>query len=238
MRTWYVMMGRVLVLMGLLLGGVVPSGWAQSDAADGAASGGGFFAVGAHGTALDGLNTRLRAEGYPAVATTLVAVGGGGYGVVADRFLIGGEGYGLAGPSRTTGGRTISAGGGYGVFTVGYQFRPAPRWRLHPLLGLGGGGVQLEIGSTGAETFDDVLQDPDRSATLTSGQLLVSVGFGAEYRFLGAPGKGGLQVGLRAGYLWAPSQAEWTLGDETVAGGPDATLGGPFARIHVGGWGD
>lgn len=232
--------GRVLVLMGLLLGGMGTSGWAQSDEAaepSFSTGGGGFFAVGVHETALDDLSARLQAEGYPSVATTLVAVGGGGYSVVADRFLIGGEGYGLIGPARTAGGRTITAGGGYGVFTVGYQFRPSPRWRLHPLVGLGGGAVQLEIGSTGAEDFDDVLQNPNRSATLTRGQFLVSLGAGAEYRFLGDRETGGLQVGMRVGYLWAPSRAEWELGDESLRGGPDATLGGPFVRIHFGGWG-
>lgn len=233
---------RVVILIGLLLAGTAVPGGAQSEGKkEGDASvvetGAGFFAVGGHEAALDNVNTRLRAAGYPAVSTTLVAVGGGGYGVVADRFLVGGEGYGLVGPSRTAGGRTITAGGGYGVFTFGYQFRPTPRWRLHPLLGVGGGGVQLKIGSAGAADFDDVLRDPDRSATVTRGSLLVSLGAGAEYRFLGAPNNGGLQVGLRAGYVWAPSGAEWELDGESLAGGPDATLSGPYVRIHVGGWG-
>jgi hypothetical protein len=68
--------------------------------------------------------------------------------------------------------------------------------------------VHLTIGSTGAENFDDVLQNPNRSATVTSGQLLLSLEAGAEYRVFGDREGGGLQVGLRAGYLWAPSQAE------------------------------
>ena len=75
------------------------------------------------------------------------------------------------------------------------------------------GRVHLTIGSTGAENFDDVLQNPNRSATVTSGQLLLSLEAGAEYRIFGDREGGGLQVGLRAGYLWAPSQAEWELGD-------------------------
>lgn len=234
-------LGRVLVLVGLLLCGMAPSGWAQSKDESSPPSvgvGGGFFSVGVHETALDDLNARLRSAGYSTVATTLVAVGGGGYGIVADRFIIGGEGYGLIGPSRTTGGRTITAGGGYGVLTLGYQFRPTPRWRVHPLLGLGGGGVNLNIGSTGADDFGDVLQNPNRSATVTRGTLLVSLGAGAEYRFLGDGAEEGLQVGVRTGYLWAPSSADWELGDDALDGGPEATLGGPYLRLHVGGWGD
>jgi hypothetical protein len=198
--------------------------------------GGGFFAVGVNATDLAPLNDRLRQAGYPTFPAEMLSVGGGGYGVVAGRLLLGGEGYGLIAPSRGYQGRTVSVGGGYGLFTVGYQFRPTTDLRVHPLVGIGGGGLTLEIGSAGGQTFDDVLADPDRSATLERGSLLVSLGAGLEYRFR-ARSDGGPQVGLRLGYLLSPYDTDWTEGDTRLAGGPDASFQGPFVRVLFGGWG-
>jgi hypothetical protein len=199
--------------------------------------GGGFFALGVNATTLGPLNDRLRRAGYPTFPSELVAIGGGGYGVVANRLLIGGEGYGLVAPSRGYQGRDVSVGGGYGLFTLGYRLRPADEVRAYPLVGVGGGGLSLDIGGTGADRFGDVLDDPNRAATLEKGGVLVSLGGGLEYRFSGADDPGGFQVGLRAGYLFSPYDTDWTLSEDRLSGGPDATLGGLFVRLLVGGWG-
>jgi hypothetical protein len=201
------------------------------------AGGGGFFALGVNATNLSPLNDRLRQAGYPTFPSELVAIGGGGYGVVADRLMIGGEGYGLIAPSRGYQGRDVSVGGGYGLFTLGYRFRPADGVRVYPLVGVGGGGLSLDIGSTGGEQFGDVLENPNRSATLEKGSVLVSLGAGAAYRFQTGTEHGGVQVGLRAGYLLAPYDTDWVLDENQLSGGPDATFSGPFVRLLVGGWG-
>jgi opacity protein-like surface antigen len=221
----------------------VSSAWAQeADTVDAAAAppngaGGGFFAIGVNGTDLGPLNSRLRGAGYPTFPTELFAIGGGGYGVVAGTILLGGEGYGLIAPSRGVQGRTVSVGGGYGLFTVGYQFRPSDRLAVYPQVGVGGGGLSLEIGSAGAERFDDVLGDPNREASLEKGSVLLSLGGGLEYRFSAHDEPGGFQIGLRAGYLLSPYDTDWTLSEDRLSGGPDAAFSGPFVRVLVGGWG-
>jgi hypothetical protein len=202
------------------------------------AQGAGFFSIGTQFTDLEPLNSRLADAGYPTFASEMVSIGGGGYGVVADRLLLGGEGHGLITADGTFEGRTVSVGGGYGLFTLGYLFRPTPKLRVYPQAGVGGGGLQLEIGSTGdAEEFDDILKNPSRSATVGQASFLVSLGGGLEYQF-GDPGEeGGVQLGLRAGYVISALTSDWQLDEASLANGPDATMQGPFIRLTIGGVG-
>lgn len=68
-------------------------------------------------------------------------------------------------------------GGGYGLFNLGYLFRPASGLRVYPLLGLG----------------------------------------------------------VRAGYMISALSSDWQLGNSSLAGGPDASMQGPFLRLTIGG---
>ncbi|MCS3827156.1 hypothetical protein GGP85_002624 [Salinibacter ruber] len=49
--------------------------------------GAGFFAVGTQFTDLAPLNDRLGGAGYPTFASEMVSLGGGGYGIVANRLI-------------------------------------------------------------------------------------------------------------------------------------------------------
>jgi hypothetical protein len=196
----------------------------------------GYFAIGVNATDLGPLNDRLSANGYPTFSTELLSVGGGTYRVVANRILLGAELSGLLTPNQGFRGRDVFVGGGYGLFSLGYLIEPASRLRVFPVAGLGAGGLVLDIGDSGAANFDDVLADPNRSATLTKGSLLVSLGAGLEYRF-GTPGGDGLRLGLRGGYLISTLDSDWQLGQNRLSGGPDATMQGPFLRLTIGGVG-
>ncbi len=198
--------------------------------------GAGFFAVGTQFTDLAPLNDRLSGAGYPTFASEMVSLGGGGYGVVANRLMLGGEGHGLLTADGSFRGRNVSVGGGYGLFNLGYLFRPASGLRVYPLLGLGAGGLQLDIKNEGtADTFDDVLNDPSRSASVGQASVLVSLGGGLEYQF-GTPGEGRTaRLGVRAGYMISALSSDWQLGNSSLAGGPDASMQGPFLRLTIGG---
>jgi len=195
----------------------------------------GFFAVGTQVADLGPLNNRLSNAGYPTFSSEMVSLGGGGYGVVGNRLMLGGEGHGLLTAEGTRQGRNVSVGGGYGLFNIGYLFSPASRLRVYPLLGLGGGGLQLDIESEGtADNFDEVLETPNRSATVGRASLLVSLGGGLEYQF-GTPGEGrSARLGLRAGYVLSALRSDWQLDDQALADGPDASLRGPFVRLTIG----
>ncbi|MFB6273995.1 MAG: hypothetical protein ABEL51_13985 [Salinibacter sp.] len=199
--------------------------------------GAGFFSIGVQFADLAALNNRLSSKGYPTFSSEMVSIGGGGY-TVLNRFLIGGQGHGLITGEQGYNGRDVSVGGGYGLFTLGYLFRPTSNLHVYPQVGLGGGGVRLEIGSRGdAENFDDVLNDPNRSASVGRASLLVSLGGGLEYQFGGPEEHGGLRLGLRAGYLVSALNSDWQINTTTLSGGPDATLQGPFIRLTIGGSG-
>lgn len=200
----------------------------------GGAGGAGFFAIGIHSIDIASLNTRLENAGYPTFASETLSIGGGGYGVV-NRILLGGEGHTLLTGDKGVNGRNVSVGAGYGLFTLGYLFRPSSSLHVYPQLGLGGGGLQVEIGSQGnASAFDDVLDDPNRSTTVGRASLLVRLGAGLEYEFSGSDETGGFRLGLRAGYMLAPVNSDWTLDETTLSGGPAATLQGPFLHLTIG----
>ena len=165
------------------------------------------------------------------------AAEGGGRAI--RRLMLGGEGHGLLTADGSFQGRNVSVGGGYGLFNLGYLFRPASGLRVYPLLGLGGGGLQLDIENAGtADDFDDVLDNPNRSASVGQASFLVSLGGGLEYQF-GTPGEGRTaRLGLRAGYMVSALRSDWQLGDSALAGGPDASLQGPFLRLTIGGISD
>jgi hypothetical protein len=104
------------------------------------------------------------------------------------------------------------------------------------LTGLGAGGLLLNIGDDEASNFGDVLADPNRSAMLSKGSILVSLGAGLEYQF-GRPSGGGVRLGLRGGYLLSVLGSDWQLDQDRLSGGPDAIMQGPFLRLTVGGVG-
>ncbi len=222
---------------GLLLAAAAPPAAAQDGPAadvDEGTGGRSYVAIGASGTDLGPLNDRLSASGYPTVSTELLSIGGGAYRVVAGRILLGAELNGLLAPSQGFEGRDVFLGGGYGLLSLGYLIEATPRLRAFPTAGVGAGGLLLDIGDDGSANFDDVLADPDRSATLSRGSLLVSLGAGLEYQF-GTPGGDGLRLGLRSGYLLSALSSDWQLGQSRLGGGPDASMRGPFLRLTVGG---
>lgn len=208
-------------------------------------TGRGYFQVGYMGLDLGPLNQSLLDAGYPTLDDSFLTLGGGGYGGVG-RFVIGGEGHGLIGRHETTsdGTRRISAGGGYGLFRVGYRAFSWEGLDIVPLIGVGGGGLSLDILERSVPIFDDVLADPGRSSRLSTGMFLLDASVAASYR-VQMPGqrrrereRGGLLLGLQVGYTFAPGRTSWKLdGINDVAGGPDFEIEGASIRLSIGGWG-
>jgi len=203
----------------------------------------GFFQAGYMTLDLDELNSSLVGAGYPALDDSFLTLGGGGYGN-RGRFLIGGEGHALLGNEETTvgGGRQISGGGGYGLFRLGYLAFTRNRLEVFPTLGLGAGGLNLDVLERSAPTFGDVLTDPARSSSLSTWMFILDASVSLNYRIVmqREPGEGigGLLLGVQGGYAFAPGSTSWDLdGINSVAGGPEFQIEGPYLRISIGGWG-
>ncbi|HET9948890.1 MAG TPA: hypothetical protein VFQ22_08210 [Longimicrobiales bacterium] len=103
--------------------------------------------------------------------------------------------------------------------------------------------MSVHIAERAAPVFDDVLANPRRSATLTAGAFLLDLNVSADYLIDmgdddGDEDGGGLLVGVRAGYTFAPGDTSWRLDAiNDVAGGPDLLMRGPYVRVAIGGWG-
>ena len=227
------------VFVGTAIGLTVPASAQGQDAFSGP-GGAGYFSTGlTYLTDLNDLNDALAASGYPESNRAAIAVGGGGYGVLQSRVMIGGEGFGVIVPNENSDAREVNYAAGMGFLTIGYQaVNRNGNIVGYPLIGIGGGGSTLAFEHTGAETFSDVLADPNRGATLVQGSLLLQVGGGIELRSEQSARTGGLFVGLRAGYVFAPVSGDWAFdeGDE-LRGGPDSGPSGLFVRLLIGGGG-
>ncbi len=199
----------------------------------------GYFMAGSQGMDLGSLNDRLQANGYGTFSETFGVFGGGGYAIVG-RFVIGGEGGGVFGDSESA---TIgndffksTLNGGYGLFRLGYIIARRGGAIVYPALGLGGGGLSLEISQEATLPFDQYLQNPRRSTRLGNGFLLLDLGVAAEHMVVlerRNGQEGGIMFGARIGYLFSPWRSDW--GD--ALNGPDSGIEGVYFRLVFGGGG-
>jgi hypothetical protein len=102
--------------------------------------------------------------------------------------------------------------------------------------------VSVDITGRSAPTFDDVLEAPARSSSLSTGGFLMDASVGINYRLAMAEedgtSTGGLLLGVEVGYTLQPGSSSWKLdGLNDVAGGPDFKLEGLHIRASIGGWG-
>jgi hypothetical protein len=229
---WIAKRVTIAVLLALAVSGGVAQG--QGIFGRGAA----FFGAGISGIGTGALDDRLAARGYPAFGRTATGVTLGAYHILPGGLTVGGEWHGLIIGDGMHQGRNVGIGGGYGTLGLGYIVELSPRTRLYPRIGIGGGGLGMWFESDSVVGFDDVLADPqpvpdaDREPVLSHGSVVLDLGLGAEL-LPGGAGRG-LMVGLRVGYLAAPSSGDWQLYDHDVSGGPRVTLAGPYIRGVVG----
>jgi hypothetical protein len=223
-----------LTILVLSLAGATPATaqWFQGAA---------YVAAGVARTATGSLDDHLAAQQYPRFGPGAATVSIGAYATVASRLMLGAEWNGVIKGNQEYQGRTIWLGGGYGTLGAGYAIRTSPRTRVFPRIGVGVGGLGLTFDSTeDSVSFDDVLTTPDAQAdqtrpyqpTLTRDHSVVDLGLGAEW--LPARSGRGTFVGMRLGYVLAPSTNDWRFNHRPVRGGPDATIAGPYFRVMLG----
>lgn len=229
----------VALTMGFLAVSLFPP-----DGLAGSRGGRGYFMIGGNSLDVDELNSRMNENGYEEFSNSSISLGAGGHGIVRERIVLGGEGHTLLGRTEqsTIGGvdygTKLSAG--YGFFDVGVLAMRKGGLDVYPLLGLGAGGVSLEITQSEIGSFDDLLEDPNRSASLSTWSFLINLGLGIDYlAVLGESrrGEGGIVIGLRTGYIFSPFHGDWDFKGETLPGGPDPGLTGAYIRLTIGGGG-
>jgi len=199
----------------------------------------GYFMFGGNIIDIKRLNSKLESKGYSKLSDNFISFGGGGHGIIR-KVIIGGEGHGFTGRETTSGNYKTSIGAGYGFFNVGYLIYKTGAINIYPILGLGGGGIGVKIIEKGTPSFDEVLDNPKRSAELSTGGFLLNLALGTDCLLkLGGDekGGGGLVFGLRIGYTFAPIKGDWEMDGIDISGGPDIGITGPYIHLMIGGGG-
>jgi hypothetical protein len=199
----------------------------------------GFFMPGAMILDQKEMNEAFAARGYPELPSTLFTLGGGAY-FRFNRLLLGIEGFGAPPRSASSATHEISVSGGGGLLDVGYIVANWGPVTIFPMLGMGGAGLGYTLVRKAPASFDQVLDDPARAASLSTGGFLGQLALGVDYMFetSTSPNEiGGALIGLRIGYATQLPRGNWSLFGAGVAGGPDVGFGGPFLRLVIGGGG-
>jgi len=210
-----------------------------SGKAAGPEGGAGYLMLGVNSTSISGLNESLMAGGYSAHPRRFFSLGGGGHAVIG-RLILGGEGQTLAGREAGNPAYKTTLSGGFGLFNLGYVLCSGEDFMIYPLAGIGAGEIDLEIMERGTASFEEVLDNPGRGSKLATSGFLLNLAVGAEKIVrLGGGRRGGLILGIRAGYIFAPVKGGWELDKLEIPGGPGISLQGPYLRLLIGagGWG-
>lgn len=217
-----------------------------SPAADGVAEepnveGVGAFLIGAGLFDWSPLNDRLKAAGYETVDNPVVLLGGEARAILPSGFVIGGRGFAIVtadgeGPGNFT--RDFS--GGLGMAEFGYAFVHTEPVLLTLGAGIGGYGLSLEISEHDNVDFDDVLSNPERSASLSTSGVLAAATLAFDSRIplskANAKGhRGFFNIGVRIGGLYGPTLEDWDLSfSRQATGSPDVPLAGGYALLALG----
>lgn len=197
----------------------------------------GFFATGYQMIDIKELNSRLKLFGLPQFDKSYVSLGGGGFGIL-NNFVIGGEGHGLVGSDLSNQSYQTNLTAGYGLFDMGYLIYSSNGLKIFPIIGFGGGGIDLRINEKNLVDFDQVLNNPKKGSVLSVAGLMLNFGLNLFYN-LNLSGDeerlGGLSFGLNLGYTHFLQLGNWSLFETEIAGGPKVGLSGFYIRFTIGG---
>ncbi len=201
----------------------------------------GYFMPGYQFLSLTEMNNSFKAAGFPEISNGALSIGGGGFYVVRN-LLIGGEGYGLIGGSVENIDYRVDHAGGCGFFNVGYILAGSPSFLFAPVMGIGGGGISVNIKDRDyyPDNFDDLMEDPARESIISNGGLLLNFSVLTNILIAGYRAEneaGGFYLGLKAGYILNASGNTWYINDEELQGSPAAGMSGPYVSLMIGGGG-
>ncbi len=232
-----------VVRMPLLTVLVAACFWGVAQARERSGTGQGYFYIGVSTMDVEKLNNTMKAFGYPELSSRVLSMGGGGHAFMG-RLVIGGQGHALTGESQDAliGNVPYKANlsAGIGFLDVGYLLTPGSKLKIYPILGIGGGDIELSIVEKQPPAFELILQRPNRSSRLSKAVFLLNVCLGVDYFVVtrqDEEGVGGLVLGFEVGYTLSPVTSGWAADEIEITGGPDMGITGPYVRFKVGGGG-
>jgi len=196
-----------------------------------------FIGIGAGHLDASGLNAALASSGAAGLPETYFGYGAGGHGTFG-RVYLGGGGFKVLGCTATRGTASTSlSGGGYGFFDMGYVALDTDRGRVYPYASFGGGQWTLTVVQNrggevqDADSVSDILTAPGTSTDLTIGTALIGGTVGVDYVIPDLY----IRLSLHMGYRYAPGSPGWSTNGLEVTNAPPIGMGGPYARLTIGG---
>ncbi|MFN3135999.1 MAG: hypothetical protein ACK44H_10595, partial [Candidatus Kryptonium sp.] len=156
----------------------------------------GYFNVGVNFLNFEKLNQVLSGKNRAEFKNVLFATGGGGFAILGN-FMIGGEGFGFIAQKQDKGNYRSVLSGGAGFFKVGYVAYQTNNLLIYPMLGLGGGGLDLKTFERKTSDFEGGISNPS-AFNANFSAFIVDISGGVDF----IPRH--WVLGLRVGYLFSP----------------------------------
>lgn len=246
-KTVLVQLTAFILSLAVMLGGIDLMAQGNETNSTGKASnsknygGFGYFMLGYHSFNLSEMNTALKDHGYPELSNGSMSIGGGGHYLVKN-WLLGGEGFGLPGSRVENDEYIVSHTGGYGFFDIGYLVVKTPSFFLYPILGIGGGGMTVNLKEKDEQTtvFGDILENPGRETNMDNSGFMLNFSFLANYMIYGEKEdtySGGFILGIKAGYILNLDGNNWYQNQDKLTQTPSSGISGPYVTLVFGGGG-
>lgn len=200
--------------------------------------GGGTFNFGVQLVDFSAINDVTQNFGYPALDDANVSIGGGGQ-FYLNRFVLSGEGAFFGQSSVDSPQNNLQFGGGYGMFSLGYNVINADNLLLYPAAGVGfvGAGLAVRPRQQGT-SFDDAISGEVSTNETNIGAFseMFRLAVNMDWFPLQKDDKAyGLLIGLSAGYNFAPTSTFENPAGTALANSPEFDPSGAFITLRIGG---
>ena len=124
------------------------------------------------------------------------------------------------------------------ILNAGYVVYSTENIKIYPFAGAGIGRVNMDIiKNEKTPTFNEILAKPERGVPVSNTSAVVQVGVAADYLVpigKSVPQKGGIIIGLKAGYVFSVYSTGFQLKGENLTGAPDINNNGAYIKLYVG----
>lgn len=180
-------------------------------------------------------------EGFGQLSESYLLLGGEGYALKGN-FLMGGSGQAIIGKDESNNNLKTEVSGGMGFLNLGYAIINNEKLKIFPMLGIGGGGMELRISEDTDLSLTNIIEEPGREITLEVANFILDFSVGLDYiptLYMAKNGKegGGFKTGIRVGYLLGFNNDNWEYGGGDIKGAPDFSLNSFYVKLVIGGYG-
>jgi hypothetical protein len=192
----------------------------------------GFFLGGGGLRMVGKANTVLNDNGIPGLSKYYASFGFG-HTTRIGRLITTAEIMGTASNRWVSDGETSELDAAYGLWNIGFDVVKVPAFNLYPLVGLGGGVLNL-IARADTKSFSDLAAVNNYPLNLWQGVFLLNAGLGADVIFP-THDRHAFTLGIRAGYLFDPNSGPvWYQDGVKITGGPAPDLSGVYVKLVIG----